>query len=402
MAAPTPPKTPRYLLHKPSDRAYVRVEGRFIYLGRYGSQASHDTYAAVVATILAGGSPHAIPLPLRNAAADPGPTLTVRGLASRYLAHAEAYYVKNGKQTAEVGMIRLGLHQAVAAFGDLPACEFGPLCLETVRDSMVETSLARTTVNGRVQRVRRAYKWAASKELIPAAVHHALTMVEGLKSGRTEARETAPVMPIADNVVEATLPQLPEVVADMVQMQRLTGARPGEVCSLRPCDVDRSGDVWTYRPGSHKTEHHGRDRVVFVGPRAQAVLLRYLARDPLTHCFRPCDSEAKRRAQQHAARTTPMSCGNRPGTNVKAIPSRSAGERYTKDTYANAIRRACIRAGVEHWSPNRLRHTYATTVRRDHGLEAAQVTLGHSTAKTTEIYAEKNHEAGAAVAGLIG
>ncbi len=48
--------------------------------------------------------------------------------------------------------------------------------------------------------------------------------------------------------MDSTLPYLPAVVADMVRFQRLTGARPGEVCQLRPCDVDWSGDVWEYRP----------------------------------------------------------------------------------------------------------------------------------------------------------
>jgi len=62
------------------------------------------------------------------------------------------------------------------------------------------------------------------------------------------------------------------VVADMVRFQRFTGARPGEVCQIRPIDVDRSGEVWTYRPESHKTEHHGRQRIIYVGPQAQEVL----------------------------------------------------------------------------------------------------------------------------------
>lgn len=141
---------------------------------------------------------------------------------------------------------------------------------------------------------------------------------------------------------------------------------------------------------------------MFVGPKAQAVLLRYLARGPETFCFRPCDSEARRHAVQHEDRVTPLSCRNGPGSNVKGSPLWRAGERYKKDSYARAIARAAKRAGVEHWTPNQLRHTCATTVRRDHGLEAAQVILGHSGAKTTEIYAERDHEKGAAVARLIG
>ncbi len=46
-------------------------------------------------------------------------------------------------------------------------------------------------------------------------------------------------MPVDDSIIEATLPHLQPVVADMVRLQRLTGARPGEICSIRPADVNR-------------------------------------------------------------------------------------------------------------------------------------------------------------------
>ena len=82
----------------------------------------------------------------------------------------------------------------------------------------------------------------------------------------------------------------------MIRFQRLTGCRPGEVCILRPCDVDTSGEVWAYRPESHKTEHHGRDRVIFLGPKAQDVLRPYLLRDKTAYCFVPAESERKRNA----------------------------------------------------------------------------------------------------------
>ena len=198
-------------------------------------------------------------------------------------------------------------------------------------------------------------------------------MVAGLRRGRTDARESAPIMPVTDTVVDATLPHLPAVVADMVRLQRATGMRPAEVCLMRPCDIDRTGDVWTYRPESHKTEHHGRDRVVCLGPKAQAVLLRYLARDSSAYCFRPCDSESKRLADRHLHRETPIQYGNTVGTNRVRKPKRQAGEKYSTDSYRRAIHRACEKAGVEKWAPNRLRHTAATEIRREFVLEAAQV-----------------------------
>jgi len=66
--------------------------------------------------------------------------------------------------------------------------------------------------------------------------------------------------------VEATMAHLCDVVKDMIRLQLLTGMRPSEVCAIKPADVDRSADVWEYRPGGHQTEHHGRERIVFIGP----------------------------------------------------------------------------------------------------------------------------------------
>lgn len=54
------------------------------------------------------------------------------------------------------------------------------------------------------------------------------------------------------------------------------------------------------------------------------------------------------------------------------------------------------------WSPNQLRHTFATRVRKQHGLEAAQVLLGHSRADVTQVYAERNEELAVTVAAKIG
>jgi integrase len=63
---------------------------------------------------------------------------------------------------------------------------------------------------------------------------------------------------------------------------------------------------------------------------------------------------------------------------------------YSTRSYSNAVAAACVRAGVTPFRCNRIRHTFATKIRHEHGLEAAQVLLGHSTAKTTEIYAERD------------
>jgi site-specific recombinase XerD len=66
------------------------------------------------------------------------------------------------------------------------------------------------------------------------------------------------------------------------------------------------------------------------------------------------------------------------------------------------VKRACERAGVSPFSPNRLRHSAATAIRKGFGVEAAQVVLGHSQVLTTQIYAERDQDLGRGVAAEIG
>jgi len=54
------------------------------------------------------------------------------------------------------------------------------------------------------------------------------------------------VRPVDLETVEATLPHLTRHVSAMIQVQLLTGARPGEVCIMRGCDLNRTGPVWLY------------------------------------------------------------------------------------------------------------------------------------------------------------
>jgi len=166
--------------------------------------------------------------------------------------------------------------------------------------------------------------------------------------------------------------------------------------------VDTSGEVWSYRPATHKTQHHNKDRVIFFGPKSQEVLRPHLLRDETHYCFCPSEGERKRRAAAHDRRVTPSGQGNEPGTNRKSSPQRKAGECYTPDSYRRAIHRACEMAGVEKWSPNRLRHSAATAIRKQFGLEASQVVMGHAGANVTQIYAVRDQAKAAEVMSKVG
>lgn len=382
--------------HKPSGQAVVTLSGQDFYCGRWGTKTALSEYDRHVSEWLARGR--------RPLSTDPdlAREVTLVELIAAYKRFAEGYYRKNGRVTNEVMAILAAAKLVKQLYGREPVSAFGPLKLQAVQQAMIRAGWSRKHINKQVGRIVRMFAWGVSREMVPAGIAQALREVPGLHVGRTDAKETEPVKPVEDAVVNATLEHLPPVVADMVRLQRLTGCRPEEVCLVRPCDVDTSGTVWAYRPHSHKTAHHGRERVIFIGPRGQDVLRPYLLRDKQSYCFCPAEGERKRRERAHEARKTPLHYGNRPGTNKSQRPKRPAGERYTTDSYRRAIARACQKAEIEPWAPNRLRHSAATEIRKRFGLEAAQVTLGHAAADVTQVYAERDLEKAAAVMAQVG
>src|SRR5262249_29487116 len=148
------------------------------------------------------------------------------------------------------------------------------------------------------------FKWAVENELVPASVHHGLRTVAGLRRGRCDVRESEPVRPAPEAMVEAVRPHVARQVWTMIELQLLTGMRPGEATSMRTRDLDTSGKVWVYTPESHKTEHHGKRRAIYIGPRAQSVLRPWLRTDLASYLFSPAEAEAERRASQRVHRKT--------------------------------------------------------------------------------------------------
>jgi len=116
-------------------------------------------------------------------------------------------------------------------------------------------------------------------------------------------------------------------------------------------------------------------------------------RQPAAYCFSPKESMEWVRAQRRAARTTPDSCGNRPGTNRVASPKKQPGEKYDASSYRRAIQTAAEKAGVEKWSPYQIRHLTAGEVREVLGIEAVSALLGHQSTRMSEHYAKQKERA---------
>jgi integrase len=321
-------RLPKYRHYKPKDLAVVRIDGRDIYLGRYDSSASHEKYRRVVAEWLARGG---APIPDRPVQlVEAGPTIGEIILAFLTRHAAEHYRHADGTPTGEYGNFRDSLRPLRQLFSRTPAKDFSPKRLKAVRQVMIDAGLSRNVINQRVGRIVHLFKWAVSEELVPPEVHHGLRTVSGLQKGRSTARETEPIKPVPKNYIDAIRPHVARQVWAMVELQRLTGMRPGEVVIMRTSDLDISGKIWEYIPNRHKNEHRGKQRRIILGPKAQAILQPWLRTDLSAYLFSPKEAMAERCAERRRNRRTPMTPSQR-ARRPKRKPRRTQGDHYSRN-----------------------------------------------------------------------
>lgn len=299
---------------------------------------------------------------------DPAPR-TIAEFIDRWLEHAAtAYPARSGSSTLTNG--RDACRHLIELYGELPPAELTAPRLRAVRLYMIEPpsggkggrGLSRKVIGDRLSRIRTIWRWGIDRGWLAPEQVDALK-IQPLRRGRSAARETSPVQPVEWDQIEAII-EPPEgrglpaagAVAAMLRVQWWSAMRPGEVCSMRGDEIDTSSEPWLYAPGSHKTAWREHDRRILLGPRAISVLASWI----------------------------------RPAGSLFG---------YRQSSYYNAVRRACRRAGVEHFTTNQVRHGAATRIRREcgggdfRGLEVAKTLLGHSDVSTTEIYAERDQAA---------
>jgi integrase len=287
---------------------------------------------------------------------------TIENLIGLYKAHCEVYYQQNPREAKNIGY---ALDFLAEKCGKQIAQDFGPLALQSHRDRIIEKGLARSTVNKHIKMIQRMFKWGASQQVIPITTYQAVATVEGLRAGRSNARETEHVKPVPVKDYNSLLPHLPPVLKAMVQLQKLTGMRSEELCAIGPEDIDTSKNVWIYKPAKHKTAYRGHTRIIAIGPQGQAILKPYMKnRD---YCF----------------------------LNPKNTP-------YNTGTYRTALQRIMKKHKINLWFPHQLRHSAGTEVRKKLSREAARAFLGHRNSRITDDYAEIDMTLAAKAAESIG
>jgi integrase len=342
---PRPKSTaPAYRFHV-SGQARVTLAGVDYYLGPHGTPESYARYYSLLAEYVANDK-KAPAKESTQAIRQADLPIRVRDVTADFVHRVLPRYECN---PAHHGCFQKLCQLLDQRHGDEPVADFGPRKLEAIRDTLVAKGNCRRYVNLQTVRVIKIIEHGVARELVAPDRIVALRALEPLKRG--QAKDNKPRTGVSLDAVRKTLPKLTPVLVAMVEIQLLTGMRPSELFSMRPCDIDRSGDVWFYRPAKHKTSHHGKTKSIPIVGDAVRVLSTFLFGDQDQLCFMT-----------------------------------TKGTAWNKDSYRIAVTRAARAAKAPHWTPYALRHTAAQTVRDAVGVEAAAALLGHSRLSTTEVY----------------
>ena len=392
------------LLTRPSPStgrplAYARFNGRVVSFGAAGPKAER-WFQQVLAEWLANG---------QRFPDDGNVAVTVADVIAGFLENAEREHSQ-----VEIYKLRRAVAPVLARFRSLPAAKFGVSCLEAVQqhlaldlhertvrrrkkrrkaDPEVPTErsrtyhLSRATIRSRINAIRRCWRWAEQRRLVPPGSWDHLRTLEHVKPGRTPAKESKIVDPVPWQEVEAVLPHLTTPIRACVLLQWWSGMRPSEALTMTGRQLQRTGTVWLYRPLQHKGVWRGRDRIVRLGPKAQEVLQPLLRLDPDAALISPLDAFLEIKTKKRARRKTRVQPSQRARDERNAKKSPPVGAFYDVNSYRTAIHRACDLAGVPRWSPHRLRHACAARLFEAGEFEAARAVLGHSRLDMTRHYA---------------
>ena len=216
-------KTPR--LCKQGNLAYVRVHGRKIYLGTYGTAKAQREYHRVIAEFHANAS-----APPRDKSSITLDELCLRFLEDRK-SNITAKQLEHYKSLVEI---------MLSQYSGLAANEFSPNKLRTLRAEFVKLGYVRQQCNKRASLVRTIFKWGVSRELIATDIWNALRSLEPLKKGETTAPEGKKREIVPAEHIGRTLAELSPTIAAMVQIHLATAARPSEICEMKIEHIDRT------------------------------------------------------------------------------------------------------------------------------------------------------------------
>lgn len=376
---------PTYLEHAPTGQARIVWDGQTVYLGKFGSPESIAKHNQICAEILEHGR-------LKIS----GERIKLSDLANRFLEAMDKEYSRSDSK--EPKQMRCAARYICEAYPDSYADEISPLKLVRLQESWIEKPLSKATINMYTHYLFRMFGWGVRFELLPETIWNALKSVGTVKE-RQAIKRTRKGRRVEWDRVEAIKPFIDPVFWDVIQVQWHTGMRAEEVLKMTPGMIDQEN--WAYVMTEHKTVDYVDERYVFLGPNTRKIIEPYLKGRPVDlPLFSPIEARAARYQRMRAARKSKVQPSQ--VSRAKAEPQKVPGAQYTSATYGKALRRACKAAGITPWVSHQLRHAKGSGVRKHFGLEGSQVTLGHKSIKTTEIYAEPDMELAKRIAEELG
>ena len=210
---------PSYTRHKASGQAVVRLNDVDHYLGPWNTPQSRAEYDRVINEWLARGRR------LADTSGDPSDTRM-----KELIAGFHSYLVGTLPEIDD--KIRLALKAVREMYGETPAAKFGPTAFKAIRLKMIESGLSITTIRDRMGVIRRMVAWGVENEMFPADALQRIQAVAGLRTGRDGVKASRRVKPVSEEHIQAILPHVSPTIRAMIELQALTGARPGSsACS---------------------------------------------------------------------------------------------------------------------------------------------------------------------------
>jgi len=302
-------------------------------------------------------------------------------LIDRYEAHLRALrrFQKAGKDTSAWQFLRPLLLGWKQAFGHLEVSQLARPHIVCYRDDQ-EIAVAQfkclpCTANRRLAKLREWLLWGVARGFLNESLDFTLPKIKAKDHADVVIARTHPKRAVSWDDVRAVAAQSHQMYADMLLLQRTVGCRPGELCSMRLEDLDRTrGDGWwAWQLKTHKTIHHDpKIRVTYwLDEECQKLLANYVAMAEADHAqfvFRP----------------------------------RIVGSRIALDpdgpvlisNYLAATIAGCERAGVPRFTPHELRHAVATERANSPAISmaAASRSLGHRRLSSLQSYVHDDQE----------
>ena len=371
------------------DYVVVYLNGKKIRLGRHGTEEADKAYRRFIAEWATIGD--------AVTATNKTESRLIDELAVAFLAWAESVY-----GPSDFGNFKTAIGIVLKYYTGTLVKDFDSSALIVVQEKFVKKGFARRYCNKLTSFVRKMFVWGVPRKYATSAVAGELKLVPSVH--RKLAKNRPRRKDVADETVKRTLEYLNPTIADMVRVQRLAVMRPSEVCRMKVGEIDRSGEVWVYRPPIHKNSWRNDDdsqpdyiRVIPLGKYEQSILVRRMAwKGADDYIFTPAEAMRERWQLATSKRKTKVTPSQQRRKEERAKkPKRKYRECYSAISYAKAIKRTIEAVNeqlddmkIKHWTPYQLRHTAVTELTKMDGAgsDTARAVAGHKSLDVTMGY----------------